>query len=229
MNDTELDKILGAWKAPEPSAALRDAVRREVPAPVRGRSYGWAAAAASVAVTAALLGVAMLGKGQAQLADGTYIQASLQAEPASAGGRWHKLERVLPAAGQRQQSFFYNRETHTYTGFDLAVDPRGDGTYIVTVQRLSRPFREVGGTADAAQYRELPLPAVPPARAVGEGEGFDIEVVRDASTGERVFERVELSHQSFEGFVEHLHNSLYRGHMHLVRFVQGLFHGSESR
>lgn len=70
MNDQELDALLDTWEAPEPSPALREAVRNGVPhAPVK-RSYRWLAAAAAIVIVAGMAGVVAMGSGHAQVSGG---------------------------------------------------------------------------------------------------------------------------------------------------------------
>ena len=224
MNDNELDAILETWEAPKPSPALREGVRRSLPTGPRKRSYGWLAAAASVVATTSLLGVAMLGRGQAHLSDGTYIQNSLQVEPAAARERWHKLGHGLSTGGNRQRGYYYNTATHTYTGYDLSVQPLGGRKYLMSVQPLTTPFRELAAQADAAEYREVALPSMPPARIVRQGELFDIDLMRDPQSGDRVFERIELSQSSFEG----LASMIQAHHLRFIHWVHGLLHASHN-
>jgi hypothetical protein len=223
MNDTELDALLKTWEAPAPSAALREGVRQGVPPGPRKRNYRWLAAAASVVATTSLVHVAMLGSGEAQLADGTHIQTTMQVEPAGAQERWQKLGHGLSTGGNRQQGYYYNKATHTYTGYDLTVQPMGGGKYMLTVQPLSTPLRRLSPDADAAEYRETPLPFLPAAKVVGEGEPFDIDLVHDAHTGDRVFERVELSHSSVHSFFEGFAETVHRRHARFAIWLQSLF------
>ncbi len=229
MNDHELDQILNTWEAPEASSALRESVRLGVPAKPHRRSYGWAAAAASIVASASLLGVAMLGTGEARLADGTNIQSSMRVEPASARERWQRLGFAFSTAANRQQAYCYDPSTHTYTGYDLSVAPKGNGKYLVTVQAVSKPFRMVGDSADAADYRAEPLASMPAPREVEEGEPFDIDLIHDPQTGDRVFERVELAHDSAGGFFQHLHTQLNERHMRFALWLNGFLGISDGR
>ena len=223
MNDTELDATLETWKAPAPSPELRQRVKQGIPPGPRNRSWRWVAAAASVVATTSLLGVAMLGRGEAQLADGTRIQSSVLVQPAEARERWHKFSHGLSTGGNRQQSFWYDQATHTYSGYDLTVQPMGRGKYLLTVGPLSTPLRQLSSDADAAQYRETPLPSMPAAKVVGEGEPFDIDLVHDAQTGDRVFERVELSHSSLHSFFEGFAETVHRRHERFAIWLMSLF------
>ncbi|SPE36689.1 hypothetical protein SBA3_2490011 [Candidatus Sulfopaludibacter sp. SbA3] len=227
MNDTELDAILETWEAPAPSPALREGVRHGIPHAPRKRSYGWAAAAASVAVTTSLIGVAMLGRGEARLADGTYIQSSMMVDPATSQERWRQLGSGVSVGRNRQQSYWQNQATHTYSGYDLTVQAMGGGQYLVTVAPLSTPLRKLSPDADAAQYREVPLPSIPVAKVVKDGEAFEIDLVRDAATGDRVFERVELSHNSFHSFFEDFATTVHHRHARFAMWLQSLFAGNQ--
>lgn len=222
MNDKELDAILETWEAPAPSPALREGVRQGLPPGPRKRTYRWLAAAASVVATTSLVHVAMLGRGEAQLADGAYIQSTMQVEPAEAQERWHKLGHGFSTGGNRQQGYWYDQATHSYSGYDLTVQPMGGGKYQMTVGPLSTPLTKLSPLPDAALYRETPLPALPAARVVRAGEPFDIDLVHDAKTGDRVFERIELTGGSGHGFFEGLHERIYLSHMQFVYWLHSL-------
>ena len=68
MNDKELDAILNTWEAPDPSPALREAVRHGLPHAPQPHSSRWLAAAAAVVMTA-VLSMGLIPSGHAQLAD----------------------------------------------------------------------------------------------------------------------------------------------------------------
>lgn len=224
MNDTELDAILKTWEPPPPSAALRERVRQCISAPPRKRSYRWVLVAAGVAVVA-LVGVATMGQGQARLADGTYVQSSMQIEPDAAQERWHQIGFDSATTGNLRQGYWYDRATHTYTGYDLTVQPMGKGEYLMTVRPLSKPFRLLNNVRDAAQYREVPLPSLPAAQVVREGEAFNIDLARDAQTGDRVFERVELSPNSFHNWVKGFVRTVHHRHGRFAAWMQSIFAG----
>lgn len=170
----------------------------------------------------------MMGRGQAQLTDGTYIQSSLQLDPPTATTHWQKLGRTT--SGNRQQAYVYNPTTHTYTGYDLTVEPKGDGSYRMTVRQAAKPAT-LGDSSDAAQYRERPLAAAIASQVVREGEEFDIDLVRDPQTGDRVFERVELAHDAVHGAFYNLGDTLMQAHMHFFYFIHGILgaHGNRMR
>jgi hypothetical protein len=225
MNDKDLDAILEIWEAPAPSPALREGVRHGIPPAPRKRTYRWVAMAASLVATTGLVGVAMLGRVEAQLADGTNIRSTMQVEPAGAQERWHKLGFGSATSGNQQQGYWYDRDTHTYAGYDLTVQPMGNGQYLMTARPLGKQFRRLIYEADAAQYREMPLPTLPAARVVKDGEAFDIDLMHDAKTGDRVFVRTEVSRSSFGSFFQGFADTLYRRHVAFVYWLHSLFGG----
>lgn len=222
MNDLELDGLLETWEAPAPSPALRETVRQGVPHNPRKRNYGWLAAAASVAAIASLLGIAMLGKGEAQLADGTYIQATRQAEPPVPDEQWKKMGFGASTEGNRREGYWYDKATHTYSGYDLTVKPVGHTEYLLTVQELKKPLYVLVAVRDAGKYRQIALPALPAARVVRAGEPFLIELAR-VPTGQRVLEKVELSHPSFHSFLEGFAATVHQRHARFAMWLQSLF------
>jgi hypothetical protein len=68
MNDKELDAILNTWEAPDPSPALREAVRHGLPHAPERHGSRWLAAAAAIFVTA-VLSMGFIPTGRAQLND----------------------------------------------------------------------------------------------------------------------------------------------------------------
>lgn len=227
MNDQELDRMLGSWEAPQPSPAMREAVRRALPHQPQRRSYAWFAAAASVPA-AFVLGAAMMGRGQAQLTDGTYIQSTMQVDPPTATTHWQKLGRTVSTSGNRQQLYVFNRSTHTYTGYDMTVSAKGDGTYLLTVRQADKPVN-LGDASDTAPYRERPLAASVGSQVVHDGEPFDIDLVRDPQTGDRVFERIQLARNAVNGAFYNLGDAVQEAHLHFFYFIHsmlGLHHAS---
>jgi hypothetical protein len=229
MNDTELDSILETWEAPEPSPALRDGVRLGMPHKLHTRSRQWLAAAASIVVTTGLIGVATLGKGQAQLADGSRIQNTLMVEPAEAQARLRNLGHALSTQGNVQEGYYFNPATRTYSGYQLTVKPVNGNDYLMTVQRLDKALNAVV-SAQAAQFRAVPLPAIPPARVVKSGEYFIIELARDNVTGQRILERVQVHRgNAIQNAVDDFTHTIHQRHMQFALWLHSLMNGEPAK
>jgi hypothetical protein len=221
MNDTELDRILDNWEAPAPSPALRENVRHATPPGPRQHRYRWAAAAASMVMTAGLLGVAMLGKGEAQLGDGSRIQTSTVVEPAGAAERWRNLGFGSSTGGKLHQAYWYDPVTHTYSGYDLTIEPVKDGKYLMTARPLRTPLQKLSPNADAKQYQLVEIRSLPASRLVLPGAPYQIVMVRDAKTGEQVSQRIVVTRST--SFWEGLAENLQQEHMKFARWLHSLF------
>jgi hypothetical protein len=205
MTDQELDRMLDAWEAPSAPARMRARVLRAAP---RRRFWRfpvkWAAAAclaAAVTVGAAVMvREPVVGTSWSRLPDGTHIRVKTLVEPKIAILKWFRAGMGGSFGGGSVARYVYDRSARTYSGYELKLEPLGDGRYyasagplVVNPARLER-WKMVG-------FSSVAPPPLPAPRIVGLGEAFEVDLVREG--GERVYDRIELS---AGGFGDEPHN-----------------------
>jgi len=93
---------------------------------------------------------------------------------------------------------FIDEPHHTYVGYELLVERKDQGTYLVTVGRLGETPIELAASLSARlaidlSWTLLPLPAIPEPRLFHEGETLSIEVFADASTGDKLIDDIRIN------------------------------------
>lgn len=205
MTDQELERILDAWEAPAAPARMRERVLRAAP-PRRfwGLPLKWAAA--SLAAAAVTVGAAVIvrepviGTSWSRLADGTHIRVKTLVEPKIAVLKWFRAGTGTSFSGSAVVRYMYDRSARTYAGYELKLEPLGEGRYYATAaplvldqMRLER--MRLGGFSSAAP------PPLPAPRIVGPGQPYEVDLARE--DGVRVYDRIELS---AGGFGDQPHN-----------------------
>jgi hypothetical protein len=89
----------------------------------------------------------------------------------------------------RGARYYYDPGARVYGGYEVRVRPLANGEFTVLIEPLGMPIEELA--ASAVGYRRAPMPLLPTATVLREGEGTEINLAVTAS-GERLFDRIEI-------------------------------------
>jgi hypothetical protein len=198
MNDTELDDLLNAWKAPEAPASMRAGLRSRFPAkPMRsilGLRPRWilafAAAAMALAVGASLVEDGTIGSDTGSWDAGTHVRRTRFVHPFLAKF-WSNKSGLgtgyrEPGGKPRGSVYIFDKSTRVHYGYTWNAESLGNGRYRFSVLPLDPSvLKEEGPIAPLAR------PAF--SRVVGPGSTFEVDLY--ASASERVYDRYEVSVQ----------------------------------
>jgi hypothetical protein len=198
MNDTELDDLLNAWKAPEAPATMRAGLRSRFPARPPRRILGvrprwvlaFAATAMALAVGASLVEDANIGSDAGSWDAGVYVRRTRLVHPFLA--RFWSTKGGLstgylgPDGKPGGSVYIFDKSTRVHYGYTWNAESLGTGRYRFSVLPLDPSvLKEEGPIAPLAR------PALP--MVVGPGSTFEVDL--HASGNERVYDRYELSGQ----------------------------------
>jgi hypothetical protein len=220
MNDLELDALLDAWKAPDVPDSLSSGIRSRL---ARRRPKRWILAAALAAATlglgASLARDASLGGETGAWDNQTFVRRTRMIHPALAALGWIFSGGL--STGWRSQDgklvgsrYLYDRLSRAHYGYTFSARPLGQGRYLFTVQPLDPSVLKEDGPI-------VPLPHPPAATILSAGGTLDIDLA--SSTGQRVYDRFELSAKPFQFSANPEGNSLIITLTHPSLFINGEF------
>jgi len=196
MNDSELDDLLDAWKAPPVPASLRDAVRPKLmaSAPTPRRSYRrWLLAAAvamgALSVGASLVQDAHLGGETGYWGNGVYVSRMRIVHPGLARLKWGFRGGLSTGMQWKNGSlvgsvYLYSPITHTHYGYSWNARPVDAKRFLLSIEPLDPSVLKEDGAIN-------PLPHPPPPTIVAAGSKLDVDLA--SSDGQRVYDHIEFS------------------------------------
>jgi hypothetical protein len=93
--------------------------------------------------------------------------------------------------------YFFDEDTKTFWGYDYLLEPGPQpDTYLLSTFELGMSALDImtlGRYADPREWKKLPLAAYPKPQKVDVGDTVSIEIWNDATTGQKVFDRIHIA------------------------------------
>jgi RNA polymerase sigma-70 factor (ECF subfamily) len=191
----EPDRLLNTWTTPDVPPSLRAGLVGRLPAPRTFRRplrliIAFALVASAGALVASVVRHGMLSSDAGPWDDHTYVRRTRIVQPHIAklrwmfmGGRstgWQWYEGKLVGS-----VYLYDRWSHAHYGYSWTAQPLGATQYLFTVLPLDPSVVKEQGPIVSAP--------IPPPALLAAGSSFEVNLY--ASSGERVYDRIELSAQ----------------------------------
>jgi hypothetical protein len=222
MNDSELDALLDAWKAPAVPESLGSGLRSRLGGrPQRPKRWFLAAAlaAAALGLGASLAQDADLGGETGAWDNQTFVRRTRMIHPALAALKWIFSGGL--STGWRWQDgnlvgsrYIYDRASRAHYGYTWSARPLSEGRYLFTVYPLDPSVLKEDGPI-------VPLPHPPAPTILTAGDTLDIDLA--SSRGQRVYDRFELSAKPFRFSANPQGNPLILTLTHPTFFINGQF------